>query len=128
MIQRTILCLLGATLVAVAEAQDDGRTATATDDALTRIALGIAVQEMPNQPRGGVTVRHVTKDGPAGKAGMAVGDFIVRVANRPVNDYDDLVAILAGHAPGEPVTFLVLRDGEPMQLKVTLGTPPKRSD
>jgi S1-C subfamily serine protease len=91
-------------------------------DAPTRVSVGLAVEEMPDDgPHGGLIVRQVTPDGPAAKAGIEKGDVIVRVSNRQVDDYDELLGVLAGSDPGDQLTFTVVRDREPKRLKVTLG-------
>jgi S1-C subfamily serine protease len=117
------------TLSAAAQREDEKAPAKRAEGGAARVSLGVAVEEMPNGgPHGGLIVRHVTPDGPAAKAGVKTGDVIVRVSNRQVDDYDELVNLLAGHRPGEQLTLTVLRDREPQKLKVTLGEPEKRGE
>ncbi|MEJ1968760.1 MAG: aspartyl protease family protein [Rhizomicrobium sp.] len=64
----------------------------------------------------------VTKGGPADQAGLKEGDVIAAVDGKPAATLD-LPALrqrLRDEAPGTVVTFAVLRDGKPTDLKVTL--------
>jgi S1-C subfamily serine protease len=50
-----------------------------------------------------------------------VGDILVAIDARPVNDPDDLVAVLAADLVGKEAAVEVLRGGQPVTLKVTVG-------
>lgn len=103
---------------------DEPPAAGRSADLLPRISLGLAVEELPNDgPHGGLIIRHVTADGPAAKAGLKPGDILVRVSNRQIDDYDELVNSLAGHKAGDQLTFTVLRGRETKALKLTLAGP-----
>lgn len=59
--------------------------------------------------------------GPAADAGMKAGDVITRFAGGDVADTRDLVRRVADAPVGEAVDVTVLRDGKPVDLKITLG-------
>jgi len=60
-------------------------------------------------------------EGPAKDAGMLAGDVIQTFAGQPVNDTRDLVRRVADAPIGQAVEVLVLREGKPETLFVTLG-------
>ncbi len=63
--------------------------------------------------------RVVTLDGQEVRLG---GDIIIQIDDQPVDDFEDLVAYLARYASvGDTITLTVLREGEPVELTVTLG-------
>lgn len=72
----------------------------------------------------GTIVAHVVGNGPAAKAGVQVGDIVVTMDAEDVNDAMQLLNGIAARAPGSEVSLRVLRDGEPHDFKVTLGTRP----
>jgi serine protease Do len=92
---------------------------------LARVSLGIAVEDVPQEEGTdrGVVIRRIWPDSAAAKAGLKVGDVITRISNRQINDYEDLISNLAGHKPGDQLTFSIHRDGKTEQVKVTLGKP-----
>jgi len=91
--------------------------------------------------RQGALIVSVTQDGPADKAGLrgsdrtivvdgvemkTGGDVIVKVDGTPVKGMDDVIAYLVRHTrPEQQVTLEVIRDSEPLSVKVTLGQRPK---
>lgn len=68
----------------------------------------------------GAYVAEVIEGLPAAKAGILVGDVIVAVAGEDVTMELDLRNRIYFHKPGDQVTLDVLRDGEMMQIEVTL--------
>lgn len=70
---------------------------------------------------GGILVSSVEADGPAGKAGLRAGDVIVKLGTKTIEDSRDLHRALDAADPGSEVTVQVVRDGRPVDLKVTLG-------
>jgi S1-C subfamily serine protease len=95
---------------------------------LPRTSLGLAVEEMPyHGSHGGIIIRHIAPDGAAAVAGLKPGDIIVRVSNRRVDDFDELLHLLAGHKPGDRLTFTVLRGRESKDAPVLLAVPAKET-
>lgn len=68
----------------------------------------------------GVLVRGTIPASPAEKAGIKVGDVIVRVDNELVTSLDDLSRILSSSSPGETMTFEIQRLDKTLKLEVTL--------
>jgi len=63
-------------------------------------------------------VSRLTEGGPAEKAGLKVGDVIVRVDGRSVGSRDDLIDLVQSKKPGDKVKLEVLRDKKPMTFEV----------
>jgi membrane-associated protease RseP (regulator of RpoE activity) len=88
--------------------------------------LGVQVQELTPElreflgaPRDhGVLVSRVEEDSPADAAGLRVGDVIVRVGEREIDDARDLVQEVAGVPEGEEIDVRVSRNGADKTLSV----------
>ncbi len=76
------------------------------------------------QNAGGQSTEAVVPNGPAAQAGIEPGDIIVSIEGSPVDTEHPLDSVLTQFAPGRTVTLGVLRDGQKMEIKVTLGTRP----
>ena len=63
-------------------------------------------------------------DGPAGNAGVKEGDIIVAIEGQPIDTEHPLDSVLTQFAPGRTVTLGILRNGQKMDVQVTLGTRP----
>jgi serine protease Do len=72
----------------------------------------------------GALVRDITRGGPADKAGLKPGDVIRKYDGRTVSESDELLAMVASTDPGATVSLEILRNGEPLTLKVTLDQRP----
>jgi len=86
----------------------------------------------------GAYVLDVTPEGPADLAGVkagdtpsrlqglnAGGDLIIAFDGKPVNTFDQLLSyLITGKSPGDTVVLTVLRDGEEVDLTITLGERP----
>jgi S1-C subfamily serine protease len=59
--------------------------------------------------------------GPAEKAGLLVGDILVRLGEQPLSDADDLFAALNSDTVGKSVPLQVLRGGRPETINVTVA-------
>jgi S1-C subfamily serine protease len=77
---------------------------------------------LPNKT--GVIVADVQPGGPADKAGIKPKDVITAIDGQQIKTESDLPRILAQHKPGDTVTLTVARDGQTMDVKVTLGSAP----
>jgi Do/DeqQ family serine protease len=75
----------------------------------------------------GVIINDVVADGPAKKAGIELGDVILKVNGKEVGNRDELRLIIAQMSPDSKVAIDLSRDGKPMTVDVTLapfpGTP-----
>ncbi|MBN1426540.1 PDZ domain-containing protein [Candidatus Fermentibacteria bacterium] len=94
--------------------------------------LGVSVQEMTPalreilgvEPSTGVIIIAVDKDGPAVKSGLELGDVILRCGNDVIKDPVGLMEAVATAPAGSRLRFAVLRNGETIQLPVTLAELP----
>jgi serine protease Do len=68
----------------------------------------------------GARVGSVIEDGPAAKAGIQVGDVVVKIDNRPVSNKAFYEEYLAYYRPGSKVKFTLMRNGTEVQAEVTL--------
>ncbi|RPI25977.1 MAG: PDZ domain-containing protein [Chloroflexota bacterium] len=52
------------------------------------------------------------------------GDIVTAIDGQPIDDFDDLLSVVAFRQPGDQITLTVLRSGEEMQVQVTLEPRP----
>jgi serine protease Do len=96
---------------------------------VTRGYMGILPQELtPEMAKAfgvpnthGVAIANVVGDSPAAKAGLKVGDVITAVNGTNVDDVNTFRLQVAGFAPGTTVHLKVERNGQTMDLPVTLS-------
>jgi len=67
----------------------------------------------------GVLLSGVAEGGPAEEAGIKGGDILVELAGQKLENIYDYTAALDALKIGEPVTVVVMRDGERVELTVT---------
>jgi 2-alkenal reductase len=86
----------------------------------------------------GAYVTSIVPDSPAEKAGLRAGDeptsvagllgggdLIIAINGQPVRGFDDLLQYLIYYtSPGDTVTLTVIRDGQEVDLPLTLGSRP----
>lgn len=72
----------------------------------------------------GAEVMGVMEDGPAAGAGLLKGDLITGIDGVELSGFNELAEAVAGYSPGDEVELTVARDGEKIQLTVTLGARP----
>ncbi len=68
-----------------------------------------------------VVVRRVTAGGPADRSGIRKGDQIVAVDGVKIRSVYQAIGPTLFKQPGDTVSFLVKRDGQPQEVEVTLG-------
>ncbi|UCD49576.1 MAG: Do family serine endopeptidase [Phycisphaerales bacterium] len=73
----------------------------------------------------GVVILSVVEDSPAEKAGVKQDDVVVEMEGEPVSGWNEFRNRVAMYKPGSEVRIVVIRDGRPKTLTVTLD---KRSD
>ncbi|MGX8773934.1 MAG: S1C family serine protease [Bacillota bacterium] len=56
----------------------------------------------------------------AREAGFKPGDVLYAVDDREITSIDDLTTIISAHKVGDRLTFTIVRDGQSMNLKITL--------
>lgn len=72
----------------------------------------------------GVLVTGVSPEGPAGAAGMLVGDVIVSFGDKTVTDHEELLNCLTSERIGQAATVGVIRGGSRQTLSVIVGERP----
>lgn len=70
----------------------------------------------------GVQVTRVESGSPAERAGIQLGDVVVALDGRPVNEVGEFMERLARKQPGERVRLDLVRYGERTQVEVELGS------
>ncbi len=73
---------------------------------------------------GGVVVSNVEKGSPADEAGLRTRDVLLELNGKKIQSYDAFRNEIATIRPGSAVRLNGLRDGKPLELKVTLAERP----
>ena len=73
---------------------------------------------------GGVLITEIYPDGPADAASLRRGDLVLQFDGRDVFDENGLKFLAATLAEGDTATLLVLRNGNRMDVDLTLTAPP----
>jgi hypothetical protein len=68
----------------------------------------------------GVKFADVRENSPAAKAGFKGGDVMVEFDGKPITNLQDFTYVLQGKKPGDEVMVKVMRNGSPVESKVTL--------
>jgi len=85
-------------------------------DHVLRAALGY---EEP-----GVLVAEIIPDGPAAKAGVKVGEILVKLDGTPVHDTERLMALMRGKKVGDKVDAVLYHLGKTRTVKLELAARP----
>ena len=92
--------------------------------AVQHVALGVTIKsstvEADGVTRGCTQVQSVVDNSPAAKAGVKAGDSIVAFNGKAVNNNYSLLGYVRASAMNDKVTLTVVRDGNTMELDVTL--------
>jgi putative serine protease PepD len=86
--------------------------------------LGAMVRDNPQDGSGfstGAYVDQVTEGGAAESAGIRAGDVVIEFAGQKVTSAADLTAMVRAQPAGAEVDVTVLRDGETIRIRATLG-------
>ena len=101
---------------------------------VARPYLGIAMQpvRIPENSRaklsapGGLIVLHVEPDGPAGKAGIVLGDVIVELEGKSALGFGHVRSTVASHKIGDTLKLKLLRAGAAVEASVKLEERPAK--
>lgn len=98
--------------------------------------LGVAMQpvavpeslrgKVPGSGTSAVLVVHVEPASPADTAGVVLGDVVLELEGKPVEDTGDIQQLLGSSKIGQTVQATVLRGGAPLKLSITLADRPTR--
>ncbi|PVG83153.1 signaling protein [Nocardioides gansuensis] len=81
-------------------------------------AIATALKELDYDVEEVVEILHVSKDMPAdGK--LEVRDVLLRVGDTPIREVQDVVDAVEATRPGQPLPFVVRRDGKELTVEVT---------
>jgi serine protease Do len=103
---------------------------------IVRGQLGIGIQDMTREladqfgmaePRG-VLIAQVTTGSPAARAGIRIGDVVVRFAGQEIRDGRHFRNLVAATAPGTKVQIDLLRDGKPITVTATVDKQTSEAD
>lgn len=100
--------------------------------------LGVGLQSIPvpanlrekNQidNENGVIVLSVQPQGPAEKAGLVLGDILLSINGKSVQDVDDIQQALSGVAIGATLAVTLLRGGEGTERSIVVEERPRRQE
>ena len=72
----------------------------------------------------GALVQEVASGSPAERAGVRVGDLVVAIDGKAVENYSELGARIRAHKPGDKITLKVVRGGNETTITATLAQRP----
>ena len=84
-----------------------------------RASLGVRVAG-PQSGDGAIVVE-ASPDGPAAKAGLKIGDVLLKLDGVELNSSNRLLDVLAGKKPGDIVKLALRRDKKEIELEAPLG-------
>lgn len=73
----------------------------------------------------GVYVRTIEENSPASQANLKVGDIITKLNGDKVTSIEQLNRLKNTHPIGDTITLTVIRNGEEIEVQVTLGETPE---
>jgi len=88
------------------------------------VVTGDLAQEFKIPDTAGAMVEDVAPGGPAEKAGLKAGDVVRKFNGQSVEDQTSLTDMVAESSPGSTATLDIIRNGQPMTIKVTLAERP----
>jgi serine protease Do len=99
---------------------------------VSRGYLGVSIRDLDEDlakqfkipDTAGALAEDVTAGGPADKAGLKTGDVIRKLNGQAVDDASQLTLRVTKLSPGSTATLDIVRDGQPMTIKVPLGERP----
>ncbi len=110
----------------VAKAAPAGHGTNASGDAGAVGGYGPYFGSVPDfgESDSGVKFAEVRENSPAAKAGLRAGDVMVAFDGKPIKTLIDFTYALRQKKPGDEVDVKVMRDGQPITVKVALTTRP----
>ena len=101
-----------------------------TNGYIVKPYIGVSVSTVSNEATGyglpgGASVQQIAEGSPAEKAGLQVNDIITAVNGTEISSSGELVEIVGNCAPGDELTLSVYRQGETLELTLTVGEQTK---
>lgn len=75
-------------------------------------------------PANGMFIDGVVANSPARAAGIQPGDVIIQLNGRPLRTIEDMQNFMRRAKPGQQITLRIWRDGQTIDIKITLGVRP----
>jgi serine protease DegQ len=103
---------------------------------VTRGYIGVEQQNITEElasafdlpQKDGVIIAGIVKDGPADKAGLKVGDILLKLDDKKITDTTQMLNQIAAYAPGEKKSVELLREGKKESITIEIGVRPKPGD
>jgi len=99
---------------------------------VVRPYMGVWLQSMDEKaaaqlraPNYGVVVTNVVSSSPADIAGIQIGDVIVSLDGKKINNYEELQAFLKSKKVNDQITVGIIRNGNSQTLELTLKEKPQ---
>jgi S1-C subfamily serine protease len=83
--------------------------------------LGVEGADVDTEGQAGTVIVAIVADSGAETAELQVDDVVIAFDGVPILGFQDLIAQVRAHQPGETVEMLILRDGGEITVEVTLG-------
>lgn len=80
--------------------------------------LGVTCESREGE---GVTITNVYPGDPADRAGLKVGDILLKFQNQKVSSLKELIDLVGEEPVGKTVQLDIIRDGEPITISLRLG-------
>ncbi|SDN95198.1 DegQ family serine endoprotease [Pseudomonas jinjuensis] len=98
--------------------------------------MGVVIQEVSKdlaesfglEKPSGALVAQLVENGPAAKAGLQVGDVILKLNGQAINESADLPHLVGNMKPGDKATLEVIRDGSRKTLDMSVGSLPDEDE
>jgi S1-C subfamily serine protease len=74
----------------------------------------------------GLIAISVENEGPAGQAGMSIGDVLLELGGRAMQRTENVQEVLSSESVGKKVVARILRGGNPVELEITIAERPRR--
>lgn len=92
---------------------------------ITKPYIGVSISDMSSEYEGfglpaGAVVQSVTEGSPADKAGLQKNDIITAVNGQEISGSSELKKIVTNSAAGDVITLTVYRQGETIEVNVTV--------
>jgi len=88
------------------------------------LLAGVYATAGKEQSTGVAVVRDIVVDGPAQRAGIALGDRLVSIDGEPISSYETLVEVVRARRAGDLVRVIYVRDGLERSVDVELAGNP----
>jgi len=95
--------------------------------------IGAQLQDMPNELRDyfgvpdniGVLIVKMEEDAPAQRAGLLVGDVIIKMDRKSIKNINDVHRVLNFFDPGDQLTAEIIRNKQSQSIEIELAAHPK---